>query len=108
MPSGRTLMAQGWEYEGQPIIVSEMGGISYKKSDWEGWGYSSASSDEDYAKRYYDVISPLLESPFVQGFVYTQITDVEQEINGLLTYGREPKIESEIIKAINEGKWKPN
>jgi Beta-galactosidase/beta-glucuronidase len=107
-PSGRTLTAQGWEYEGQPIIVSEMGGISYQKSNWEGWGYSSASSDEDYAKRYYDVISPLLESPFVQGFVYTQITDVEQEINGLLTYGREPKIDIEIIKAINEGKWKPN
>lgn len=108
MPSGRTLIAQGWEYEGQPIIVSEMGGISYKKSDWEGWGYSSASSDEDYAKRYYDVISPLLGSPLVQGFVYTQITDVEQEINGLLTYGREPKIDIEIIKAINEGMWKPN
>ncbi|OCA98198.1 glycoside hydrolase family 2 protein [Clostridium beijerinckii] len=108
MPSGRTLMAQGWEYEGQPIIVSEMGGISYQKSNWEGWGYSSASSDEDYAKRYYDVISPLLESPFVQGFVYTQITDVEQEINGLLTYGREPKIDIEIIKAINEGKWRPD
>lgn len=108
MPSGRTLIAQGWEYEGQPIIVSEMGGISYKKSDWEGWGYSSASSDEDYAKRYYDVISPLLGSPLVQGFVYTQITDVEQEINGLLTYGREPKIDIEIIKAINEGMWKTN
>ncbi|GKU23715.1 glycoside hydrolase family 2 protein [Clostridium folliculivorans] len=107
-PSGRTILAQGWEYEGQPIIVSEMGGISYQKSDWKGWGYSSASSDEDYIKRYYDVISPLLESPLVQGFVYTQITDVEQEINGLLTYKREPKVDVDIIKSINEGKWKPN
>lgn len=107
-PAGRMFLAQGWEYEGQPIIVSEMGGISYQKSDWKGWGYSSASSDEDFAKRYYDVISPLLESPVVQGFVYTQITDVEQEINGLLTYGREPKVDVEIIKSINEGKWRPS
>jgi beta-galactosidase/beta-glucuronidase len=107
-PSGRTIVAQGWEYEGQPIIVSEMGGISYQKSDWKGWGYSSASSDEDFIKRYYDVISPLLESPLVQGFVYTQITDVEQEINGLLTYEREPKVDVDTIKAINDGKWKSN
>ncbi|GFZ30805.1 beta-glucuronidase [Clostridium zeae] len=107
-PAGRTIVAQGWEYEGQPIIVSEMGGISYQKSDWKGWGYSSASSDEDFIKRYYDVISPLLESPLVQGFVYTQITDVEQEINGLLTYKREPKVDVDIIKSINDGKWKPN
>lgn len=106
-PSGRTLVAQGWKYEGQPIIISEMGGISYQKSNWKGWGYSSASSDEDFVKRYYNVVSPLLESPLVQGFIYTQITDVEQEINGLLTYKREPKVDIKIIKAINDGEWKP-
>jgi beta-galactosidase/beta-glucuronidase len=106
--SGRGMFAQGWGYEGQPVIMSEFGGISYQKGNWQGWGYSSASSDEDYAKRYYDVVSAMLESPLVQGFVYTQITDVEQEINGVLTYDRKPKIDVEIIKAINEGKWKPS
>lgn len=106
--SGRGMFAQGWHYEGQPVIVSEFGGISYQKGNWKGWGYSSANSDDDYAKRYYDVVSAMLESPLVQGFVYTQVTDVEQEINGLMTYDRKPKIDVEIIKAINEGKWKPN
>lgn len=106
MPGGRPLFAEGWKYEGQPILVTEFGGISYKKGDWEGWGYSSATSDEDFAKRYYDVVSPLLDSPYVQGFCYTEITDVEQEINGLLTYDRKPKIPVEIIRAINEGRWK--
>ncbi|MCM8709687.1 glycoside hydrolase family 2 [Clostridium sp. SYSU_GA19001] len=105
--SGRGMFAQGWSYEGQPIIISEFGGISYQKGNWQGWGYSSATSDEDFVKRYYDVVSAILESPLIQGFVYTQITDVEQEINGLLTYDRKPKIDVEIIKAINEGKWKP-
>lgn len=100
-------MAQGWKYEDEPIIVSEFGGISYKKTDWEGWGYSSASNDEDFIKRYYDVISAMLESPLVQGFCYTQLTDVEQEINGLLTYDRRPKVDFDIIRRINEGNYNP-
>ena len=39
----------------------------------------------------------------VRGFVYTQLCDVEQETNGLLTYGRRPKIPLEVIRRINEG-----
>jgi len=105
-PGGRPLFANGWKYQGQPILVTEFGGISYKKGNWEGWGYSSATSDEDYAERLNNVISPLLESPWVQGYCYTQITDVEQEINGLCTYDRQPKIPVETIRAINEGRWK--
>lgn len=105
--AGRGMFAEGWNYEGQPVITSEIGGISYKKSETSGWGYSCATSDEDFARRYYDIISAILESPEVQGFVYTQIADVEQEINGLLTYDRKPKIDLEIIRQINEGRWKP-
>lgn len=103
--AGRPLFANGWEYEGQPILVTEFGGISYQKGESEGWGYSNAVSDEDFAKRYNDVIAPLLASPYVQGFCYTELTDVEQEINGLLTYDREPKISVDTIREINEGKW---
>lgn len=104
-PASRSLFAQNHEYKGQPVIVSEFGGISYKKGKWSGWGYSCAESDEDFIDRYYKVISALLESPIVQGFVYTQITDVEQEINGLLTYAREPKVDLSIIRSINEGSF---
>ena len=104
-PAGRMLYANGWTYNGEPILVTEFGGISYQKDEQEGWGYTSASSDEDFAKRYNAVISAMLESPLIQGFCYTQITDVEQEINGLLTYDREPKIDPAIIKAINEGRY---
>ncbi|GGI44449.1 hypothetical protein GCM10008018_07160 [Paenibacillus marchantiophytorum] len=63
----------------KPILVTEFGGIAYKKSEWEGWGYSGV----------------------VQGYCYTQLTDVEQEINGLLTYDRKPKVPVEVIKVIN-------
>ncbi len=107
LPGGRPLFANGWEYKNQPILLTEFGGISYAKDNKVGWGYSNANSDEDFAKRYYDVISPILESEHIQGFCYTELTDVEQEINGLLTYDRKPKISVDIIKAINEGKWTP-
>lgn len=94
-------------YEGQPIFISEFGGVSYKKSDWEGWGYgSSVNTDEDFIRRYHECVDPLLKSPIVKGFCYTQLTDVEQEINGLLTYDRQPKVDLSIIKAINEGTYK--
>jgi len=105
-PLGRPIYANGWAYNREPIIVTEFGGISYKTGDWDGWGYTSATSDEDYAQRLYAVISAMLESPNIQGYCYTQITDVEQEINGLLTYDRKPKIDLNIIKQINEGTWK--
>jgi beta-galactosidase/beta-glucuronidase len=106
--TGRGMYAEGWKHEGQPIIVSEFGGISYEKGTWKGWGYSSAESEEDFVRRYYEVVSAMLESPIIQGFVYTQITDVEQEINGLMTYSRLPKANPDIIRQINEGKWKPD
>jgi hypothetical protein len=100
LPSGRRLSVGGFEYEGQPILVTEFGGIAFKKSDWEGWGYSGASDDEDYLKRLRAVIQPLRRSGVVQGYCYTQLTDVEQEINGLLTYDRVPKVPIEKIKEI--------
>lgn len=94
-------------YEGQPILISEFGGVSYKKSEWEGWGYgSSVSTDEEFIKRYYDIVDPILKSPVVHGFCYTQLTDIEQEINGLLTYDRQPKVDLSVIKEINTGKYK--
>ncbi len=106
-PNDIPIMAQGWSYQGQPILVSEYGGISYQKDEQQGWGYTNASSDEEFALRYYNVTNPLLKAGALQGFCYTQLTDVEQEINGLLTYDRIPKIDTAIIKAINDDKWKP-
>ncbi|MBB6675641.1 glycoside hydrolase family 2 protein [Cohnella nanjingensis] len=103
-PAGRWLLVPGVPYEGQPILMTEFGGISFKKSDWEGWGYSGASDDEDFLKRLADVVHPMLASPVIQGFCYTQLTDVEQEINGLLTYDRRPKVPLSAIREINEGK----
>ncbi|MBM7551510.1 glycoside hydrolase family 2 protein [Thalassobacillus pellis] len=106
MPSDRHLYIPGFSYDGEPIHVSEFGGIAFESGSQKGWGYTSASNEEDFIRRYEDVVSALLESPLVQGFCYTQLTDVEQEINGLLTYDRKPKAELDEIKRINTGNAK--
>lgn len=102
-PVGRAVYANGYQYRGEPILVTEYGGIAYQMDKTQGWGYASVQSSDDLLQAYKDVTSALLESPIVQGFCYTQITDVEQEINGLLTYDRKPKCDLAEIKKINDG-----
>jgi len=104
MPARRHICVPGFPYGGEPILVTEFGGISFRKSEWAGWGYSGAENEQDFLERLCAVIHPLLASPVVQGYCYTQLTDVEQEINGLLTYDRQPKLPVEVIRQINEGR----
>lgn len=100
-PADRDLYVSGFAYNNEPILVTEFGGIAYQKDDQEGWGYTTASNGHEFIRRYQDVISAMLASPHVQGFCYTQLCDVEQEINGLLTYDRKPKGDLAIIREIN-------
>lgn len=100
MPADKPLYNKGFEYGNEPILITEFGGISYKASNDEGWGYSNAFSDEDFVERLRSVFQPLHLSKNIQGFCYTQLTDIEQEMNGLLTYDRKPKIDIERIRAI--------
>lgn len=101
-PAGRALYVGNSHYRNEPVFVTEFGGISFQKDSTEGWGYSAASSEEDFVRRYRNVVQPLLESECVQGFCYTQLTDVEQEINGLYTYDRKAKVDPEQIRKVNE------
>lgn len=107
-PCGKPMYVSKWEYKKQPIIISECGGIDIHVDGIEGWGYSVAQTKDDFLQRYHDIISSLMESDLVQGFCYTQLADVEQETNGLLTYDRIPKIPVAEIRKINEGVWKEN
>ncbi|QYR23154.1 glycoside hydrolase family 2 [Paenibacillus sp. sptzw28] len=103
-PAGRAIYANGYSYRGEPILITEYGGIAFKMDQTEGWGYSSVQSGEMLIEAYRDATAALMESPVVQGFCYTQLTDVEQEINGLLTYDRKPKCDFAKIKEINDMK----
>jgi len=102
-PSERPLYVAGHGFEGQPILITECGGIAYRLGEEKGWGYKSAGSAAELEVGYQQLVSTLLNAPLLQGFCYTQLTDVEQEINGLLTYDRQPKLPPETIRLINEG-----
>ena len=88
--TGRPAYVPDFAYRGEPILVTEFGGLAFDSED-EGWGYSTVANAEELLEGYGALVSALLESGPVQGFCYTQLTDVEQEVNGLLTYDRRPK-----------------
>ncbi len=85
-----------------PIFVSEYGGIAWVVSnDENGWGYgTSVMNEEEYFHRLEGLTNILLSHPNIWGFCYTQLTDVEQEQNGVLTYTREFKFASEKYRRI--------
>jgi hypothetical protein len=99
-PERRPVYAPGYGYRGEPILVTEFGGIAFATADTGSWGYRTVSDAEGLLKRYGSLVSALLGSEVVQGFCYTQLTDVEQEINGLLTYDRRPKADLSRIREI--------
>lgn len=93
-PAGRKLICDGNTYRGQPLLFSEYGGVAYAKDSVGGaWGYGDgAKSDEELLERIGDLTSNL-EKTYYQGFCYTQLTDVQQEVNGLCSEDMTPKID---------------
>lgn len=106
-PGGRSMFADGYGYMGQPIMVTEFGGVKYApESDLaRSWGYCVEDDLDAYTKKYAVLTKAILDSPLIQGYCYTQLTDVENEENGLLTYRRDIKIPLDTIRKINEGTW---
>jgi len=90
-------------YRGQPYFVSEYGGIWWNpgQRDAQAWGYGNrpAGADE-FLARYRGLTDALLDHPRMCGFCYTQLTDVEQEVNGLYTDDRQPKFDPAVMRAI--------
>lgn len=90
-------------YGGQPVMLSEYGGIWWAPGRTDGWGYGNApETKEEYIERYCGLTKALLSSKRLCGFCYTQATDVEQEQNGLYYYDRSEKFSPEEYKKIKE------
>lgn len=102
-PAGRRILLPGHPYAGQPILVTEFGGIAYVPGAARGdkdWGYDTAEDEDAFLAAYADRVTGVLRGGLVQGFCYTQLTDVEQEVNGLLTARREAKADPARIREI--------
>jgi hypothetical protein len=59
-------------------------------------------TSEELLAKYRDLMEGISGLRFVAGFCYTQLTDIEQEINGLLTYDRRPKVAPHKIAEIHQ------
>jgi hypothetical protein len=94
-----TLKALRTKDRGVPFMVSEIGGIGWATKG--GWGYGSGPKtlDEFYI-RYQGTIDAMLDNPHLFGFCYTQLTDIEQEKNGLYYYDRKPKFDTKKLYEI--------
>ncbi len=102
-PQGFALFAEGNKYEGQPVLFTEFGGMALKaeqKSDT--WGYNEGeASEESFYNHLEELLRGIAQTEF-QGYCYTQLTDVQQEINGLLRADHTPKFDVQKLKSIFE------
>ena len=96
------------QWKGEPVFMSEYGGIRVELRDEnaentkEAWGYGNAArSLEEFYERYEGLTTALIDNPKMLGFCYTQLTDVEQELNGIYYYDRSEKFDAERLYKIN-------
>ena len=90
-----------------PNFISEYGGIKWDvNSNLENaWGYGNApKTEEEFKERFKGLAEALLFNKYITGLCYTQLTDVEQETNGLYTYDRQAKFDPEFFKAVLQQK----
>jgi len=93
------------DWEGQPYMIDEFGGLGWipKEERANSWGYGAQIETEDEFFRILEKeVDAIKACKGVVGFCYTQITDVEQEKNGVYYYDRRPKFDAAKWKAIFE------
>ena len=92
-PQRKRLLFNPEDQRGQPVMLTEFGGLSFHPADGEPWfGYATANSPEEYLAMVKGLFDAIHDSPELAGFCYTQITDTLQEKNGLLDENRKPKL----------------
>ena len=100
-PARRRVVLGNRERGDVPVMLTEFGGLSYLPRRGEKWhGYSTVDSPEEFEQRLREIFSAIAAMPHVAGYCYTQATDTEQEVNGLLSASREPKLPVETLREI--------
>ncbi len=104
--NARAVLAPGFHYNGAPVLLSEFGGIAFippgQEVPEESWGYAGVEkTDASALERLRGLYEAIARTPGFVGICYTQLTDVEQEVNGLMTYDRKPKFDPHAIAEMN-------
>ena len=101
--AGRPLVLSG-DVDDAPIMLTEFGGISFNVDSVDAaWGYSAATTPDDFAKHLRGVLDAVRSSSVLAGFCYTQLSDTLQETNGLVDADRNPKLPLDALRAAITG-----
>ena len=97
-------------YKGQPYFLDEIGGIGWviEKYAENTWGYGEGPKDlAAFYNRLESTVDTVLTFDYINGYTYTQLTDIEQEQNGIYTYDRQLKFDAEKLRSIfgKEPEW---
>ena len=96
-----SVFAQNYQYKGQPVIMSEYGGIALTSD--KGWGYGTQAQNEvEFGHRFEELTNALKKATYLSGYCYTQLSDVQQEINGLVCEDRSIKFNDNVNEKIKE------
>jgi beta-galactosidase/beta-glucuronidase len=95
-PLHHPIYVDGHAHRGEPIIVSEFGGVAVTGPDV--WGFHAVPDGDALVERYRRFVASVVDSPAVAGFCWTQLSDIEQEANGLTDPHRRPKAEVDAIR----------
>lgn len=101
--STRHVFSKGYEYDDEPFLVSEYGGVAYEsiKEGNESWGYGDRlNSKDEVLQRISSLTKVIMDNDNIQGFCYTQLSDVQQEVNGLLDENHNYKFDPKEIRKI--------
>lgn len=95
------ILLPGYEYRNQPLMITEFGGVKVEEQQAAGWGYGEAARTyQEMVERIDQLVAVIAAEKEICGFCYTQLTDVEQEINGLLDHEHRPKVDPEQLARI--------
>jgi beta-galactosidase/beta-glucuronidase len=105
-PQRRRLLLNPDDLRGQPVMLTEFGGISFRPETGQKWfGYATVTSEAEYLDLVRQLFDAIHDSPELAGYCYTQLTDTLQERNGLVDENRVPKLDVAVLRDII---WRPS
>jgi beta-galactosidase/beta-glucuronidase len=105
-PQRRRMLLNPTDERGQPVMLTEFGGISYRPETGQRWfGYATVENEAEYLDLLEKLFDAIHTSPELGGYCYTQLTDTLQERNGLLDENRKPKLPVAVLREII---WRPS
>ncbi|KAL4998340.1 glycoside hydrolase superfamily [Aspergillus recurvatus] len=106
-PDGSVIDPGSSHTPGAPVVCSEFGGVNIapakggsKTGSERDWGYTTAADPNDLLKRLEKLFMAVVKGGFTCGFVYTQLTDIEQEVNGLYSFDRREKVPADRVRKL--------